>query len=110
MLAVPSKDTPPIVLAVVNLAADATDLVESDVLSTFPNPTSPLTKVTTPVLPATESTAPDVIYMNVEPDHLYDLLVSSATYIFPVCLSPAGRAFYAVKSAASITSSTYEGN
>ena len=71
----PLNDTPLIVLAVVNVAADpavvadATDLTESAVLSTLPNPTSALTRVTTPVLPATLSTAPDVIKMYAEPDH-----------------------------------------
>ena len=48
----PSKETDPvaspssvIVLAVVSLPADATDLAESAVLSTFPRPTSALVSV-----------------------------------------------------------------
>ena len=61
ILEVPSKDTPLIVLAVVSLAADATLLEESVVLSTLTKPTSALDSVTIPVLPATEDTSPEVI-------------------------------------------------
>lgn len=61
ILAEPSKEIPPIVRAVVNLVAVATLLTESAVLSTLGNPTSVLVSVTTPVLPATDATSPDVI-------------------------------------------------
>ena len=56
IFALPLNDVPLMVLAVVNVAADATALVESAVLLTFPNPTSAAVNVTAPVRPATEVT------------------------------------------------------
>ena len=49
------------VRAVVHLVADSTFFELSAVLAAFARPTSDLVKTTTPVLPATLSTAPLVI-------------------------------------------------